>query len=100
MNIATSIDGLAFIIPGPTEWLLIPAIVLVLFGAKKPPEFVRGLGQGLNEFRKARENFKGLSQRPEFVPMPYPVPANTTANASSTPGEAGCLEVDANGVKL
>jgi TatA/E family protein of Tat protein translocase len=31
--------------------------VLVLFGAKKLPELARGLGQSMNEFRKAREDF-------------------------------------------
>ena len=41
-------DPLAFITPGPTEWLLILVIVLVLivpvlFGAKKSPEPARGL---------------------------------------------------------
>ncbi len=31
--------------------------VLVLCGAKKLPELARSLGQGMNEFRKAREDF-------------------------------------------
>jgi sec-independent protein translocase protein TatA len=53
----------AMVMPGPTEWVLILAIVLVLFGAKKLPELARGLGQGMNEFRKAREEFgKELQQ--------------------------------------
>jgi sec-independent protein translocase protein TatA len=46
MGAATFMHALAFITPGPTEWLLILAIVLVLFGAKKMPELARGLGQG------------------------------------------------------
>jgi sec-independent protein translocase protein TatA len=32
--------------------------VLVLFGAKKLPELARSLGQSMNEFRKAREDFE------------------------------------------
>jgi sec-independent protein translocase protein TatA len=47
----------ALVMPGPTEWVLILAIVLVLFGAKKLPELARGLGQGMNEFRKVRQEF-------------------------------------------
>ena len=47
----------ALVMPGPTEWVLILVIVLVLFGAKKLPELARSLGQGMNEFRKAREEF-------------------------------------------
>ena len=48
---------LAFGSPGPSEWVLILVIVLVLFGAKKLPELARSLGQSMNEFRKAREDF-------------------------------------------
>jgi TatA/E family protein of Tat protein translocase len=47
----------ALVTPGPTEWVLILVIVLVLFGAKKLPELARSLGQSMNEFRKAREEF-------------------------------------------
>jgi sec-independent protein translocase protein TatA len=47
----------ALVTPGPTEWVLILLIVLVLFGAKKLPELARSLGQSMNEFRKAREEF-------------------------------------------
>lgn len=54
---------LAFTTPGPSEWMLILIIVLVLFGAKKLPELARSLGQSMNEFRKAREDFdKELQQ--------------------------------------
>ena len=35
------------------EIVLLFAIVLVLFGAKKLPELARGLGQGIKEFKKA-----------------------------------------------
>ncbi len=36
---------------GPTELLLILAIVLVLFGGRKIPEIARGLGEGIRSFR-------------------------------------------------
>jgi sec-independent protein translocase protein TatA len=38
---------------GVQELLIVLALVLVLFGAKKVPEMARGLGQGLKEFKKA-----------------------------------------------
>lgn len=41
--------------PGWPEILFILLIILVLFGAKRLPELARGLGQSLNEFKKARE---------------------------------------------
>jgi sec-independent protein translocase protein TatA len=40
---------------GGPDVLIILLIVLILFGAKKLPDFARGLGQSMNEFRKARE---------------------------------------------
>jgi len=49
---------LAFGVPGPSEWVLILVIVLVLFGAKKLPELgAEAWGKSMNEFRKAREDF-------------------------------------------
>jgi sec-independent protein translocase protein TatA len=38
---------------GPLEIVLIVAILLLLFGGKKIPELMRGIGQGMKEFRKA-----------------------------------------------
>lgn len=38
---------------GLPEILLIVFVVLVLFGAKKIPEFAQGLGKGMREFKKA-----------------------------------------------
>lgn len=38
---------------GPSELLIILAVVLVLFGGKKLPELAKGLGQGLKEFKAA-----------------------------------------------
>ncbi len=38
---------------GPTEIILILAIVLLLFGGKKIPELMKGLGKGIKEFKDA-----------------------------------------------
>src|ERR1051326_5001286 len=38
---------------GGWEVVLILAVLLILFGAKKLPEIVRGLGEGVSEFRKS-----------------------------------------------
>lgn len=35
------------------EIVLVVVVVLVLFGARKIPEFAKGLGQGIKEFKKA-----------------------------------------------
>ena len=41
---------------GGGEIILILALVLILFGAKKLPELARGLGTGIKEFKKAAGN--------------------------------------------
>lgn len=38
---------------GTTEIIIILVVVLLLFGGKKIPELMKGLGSGLNEFKKA-----------------------------------------------
>jgi sec-independent protein translocase protein TatA len=73
----------ALMMPGPTEWLLILAIVLVLFGAKKLPELARGLGQGLNEFRKARDDFDRALQSADAPARPSATPAGTPRDAAA-----------------
>ena len=44
--------------PGGSEWILIVIAVLVLFGGRKIPEFMKGLGKGMREFNDAKNNVK------------------------------------------
>lgn len=50
---------------GTTELMLIGGMALLLFGGKKLPEMMRGLGQGVREFKKGvnevKEEVKGES---------------------------------------
>ena len=39
---------------GPKEIILILAVVLLLFGGKKIPELMRGMGKGIKEFKSAQ----------------------------------------------
>jgi len=39
--------------PGVSEWLIILLVVVLLFGGKKIPELMRGLGKGVKEFKNA-----------------------------------------------
>lgn len=50
MNFLTIFLGF---MPGGSEWILIIVVVLLLFGGKKIPELMKGLGSGINEFKKA-----------------------------------------------
>lgn len=43
---------------GGQELLIILAIVIILFGAKKIPELASGLGKGIKEFKKASKDMK------------------------------------------
>lgn len=38
---------------GPMELLLVFAVILLIFGAKRLPELAQGLGKGIREFKKA-----------------------------------------------
>ena len=40
-------------IPGPWQIILIVLVILLLFGGRKIPELMKGLGQGMKEFKKA-----------------------------------------------
>ncbi|HSY17801.1 MAG TPA: twin-arginine translocase TatA/TatE family subunit [Candidatus Acidoferrales bacterium] len=73
--------------PGGMQVILILAIVLIMFGAKKIPELAKGLGKGINEFKKAtREvtdeihNSDTTSTTPAAPKTP---PANTTAQTAT-----------------
>jgi len=40
---------------GPLEIVLILVVVVLLFGGRKIPELMKGIGQGLKEFKKAKD---------------------------------------------
>ncbi len=68
---------------GGWEIVLILAVVLILFGAKKLPELAKGLGQGIKEFKKAtREVTEEIHSTMDETPLPPPqkkLPAATVA---------------------
>ena len=71
---------------GGGEIILILALVLILFGAKKLPELAKGLGTGIKEFKKAtREVTEEVSNAmDETPPPPRRLPANTNPPAAQT----------------
>jgi sec-independent protein translocase protein TatA len=50
---------------GTTEILIILAVVLLLFGGKKIPELMKGLGSGMNEFKKASKGEEAKDAKKE-----------------------------------
>jgi len=65
-------------IPGPTELILILVIVIVVFGAKRIPEIMGGLGEGIKTFKKAMEG-------EDTTPTP---PPQIDSRSTSTPTQA------------
>ena len=49
---------LLFSLPGGGEMILLVFVVLLLFGGRKIPELMRGIGKGIREFNTARANIK------------------------------------------
>lgn len=61
---------LAFGMPSGPDLIVLLIIVLVLFGAKRLPELARGLGQSVNEFKKAKEEFDKEMAKPSAPATP------------------------------
>ncbi len=49
---------------GSSEIILIAIVILVLFGAKKIPDMMQGLGRGIREFKKASKDIEDDVMRP------------------------------------
>ncbi len=45
-------------IVGPWQIVLIVAVILLMFGGKKLPELMKGIGQGIREFKDAKDGNK------------------------------------------
>ncbi len=79
---------LAFL--GWPEIVGILLVLLLLFGAKKLPELARGLGKGINEFKRATRDVQDELQRAvEEEPPPPSRPAPPPPAAASTPTPPG-----------
>ncbi|MGB0777462.1 MAG: twin-arginine translocase TatA/TatE family subunit [Flavobacteriaceae bacterium] len=55
-----------FLFLGGYEWVLIVLVVVLLFGGRKIPELMRGLGSGIKEFKSAtKEDDESDSKKSE-----------------------------------
>jgi sec-independent protein translocase protein TatA len=50
---------------GPTEIILIVAVILLMFGGKKIPELMKGLGTGIKEFKNAAKEDQPAAKKNE-----------------------------------
>ena len=65
------------------ELVLVLVVILVLFGARRIPEFAKGLGKGITEFKKASREVTDEIERAVDEPPPPPPAPKTTAPGSS-----------------
>ncbi len=68
---------------GTTELILIGGVALLLFGGKKLPEMMRGLGQGVSEFKKGMHDITSDETKKEEEPQPQPQPEKPNDSAQS-----------------
>jgi sec-independent protein translocase protein TatA len=61
----------------PMHWLIILVVVLILFGGRKIPELMRGLGEGVRGFK---EGMHGNSQAQSTPPSQPSAPADKPAD--------------------
>jgi sec-independent protein translocase protein TatA len=69
---------------GTGELLIILFIALVFIGPKKLPELARGLGRGIREFQKAKDDFMDQVKQPEVSDKSLPKGVNDTEVVDST----------------
>src|SRR6266446_4355327 len=74
---------------GGGEIILILALILILFGAKKLPELAKGLGQGIKEFKKATRDVtdevtSSMNETPQTPPNRLPASTSQPAEIART----------------
>lgn len=75
--------------PSVQQLLIVLAIVILIFGAKKIPELAKGLGSGIKNFKKAvKEDEEPETAAPSTQPQmlnTQAAPQNTAQNATQSP---------------
>jgi len=57
----------------PLHWMIVLAVILLLFGGRKIPELAKGLGEGIRNFK---EGMSGASHTPPSPPPQQTPPAD------------------------
>lgn len=68
---------------GSGELIVILCVVMILFGGKKLPEFARGLGKGIREFKKAAQGIEEEINQ-ESITDKKPKPPETPSSTDKT----------------
>ena len=68
-----TIQPLLFGTLGSQEIIIIALVILLLFGGKKIPELMRGLGKGVSQFKKGMKDIEEeINAEPEKKEVPRP----------------------------
>jgi len=70
---------------GMQELILILLIVVIIFGAKRIPEIMEGLGKGIKTFKKAMDTEEVDNAIPSQQPRPASPPTATQSDKSPSP---------------
>ena len=73
-----------FGMPQGAEWLVILAIVVLVFGAAKLPELARGTGQALRIFKTETKGLRDDDDKPAPPAAPTELPPTSTSQAQPT----------------
>ena len=58
MIFSQSLLAIFLAMPGGAEWIFILLAVVLLFGGKKIPELMKGIGKGVRDFNDAKDSVK------------------------------------------
>lgn len=62
----------------PIHWLIVLAIIVLLFGGRRIPELMRGMGEGIRSFKEGMRGDSGGNPPQNTAP-----PANTAVSSSA-----------------
>ena len=62
----------------PIHWLIVLAIIVILFGGRRIPEVMRGMGEGIRSFKEGMRGDNGVATPQNTAP-----PANTVVSTSA-----------------
>lgn len=69
---------------GPMEIILILAVLVLLFGAKKLPDLARGSGRALRIFKAETRGLMDDDDNPDEAPKPAELPTTNKANSDTS----------------
>jgi sec-independent protein translocase protein TatA len=72
----------------PFHWLVVLVIIVLLFGGRKIPEVMRGLGEGIKNFKEGMREGPGPGAQASTAPPVSSAPAPTVATPPPAPPAA------------